>query len=142
MSKAESCNILNVYRLPSIVDNHALVPVADQVLAAGGNLSCVMDFTLSIHVDFRALRGFVRRIRCIGRLPKPILLVGLNPYCEEIVQFALSTADWDLFLELDVEMEAGVPGGNSALPAHGARFGSAGEPGARAAGPLLSPCPN
>ncbi len=85
-----------VFRLPDRVDHTILETLAALIGKQPG--THVLDFAATSHIDFRGMRAFARRVRGMGPLHRPILLAGLNPYCLEIMGFALGAGDNDLFL--------------------------------------------
>jgi hypothetical protein len=101
---------VRIFRLPAIAGAAALTTLADLLLRQCQHAVIVFDFTSTIHIDFRALRTFAARARSCEVLSGPIWLSGLSPYCEEVVRFALSVADWDLFVQMSES--ARLPRGN------------------------------
>jgi len=101
---------LQVFHLPSRVDDAVLRHVVHALgaIPTRGAYRCVLDFTGTAHVRFQDLQQFARIVRERFRPDRPILLTSLNRYCREIVRFALSAEDWDLFQETE-RMVAPVP---------------------------------
>lgn len=141
MRKIECGNGNTTFSLPGIADERALIPIADELLASGGNRAMKLDFGGTSHIDYRAFRRFVRQVRRLESLARPIVLAGLNPYCAAILKFALATNDWDLFTE--------TASGNETVASLGidAAVGIADSrpvprPGLRRINLFLEPCPN
>jgi hypothetical protein len=101
---------VRIFRLPAVAGAAALTLLADLLLRQSQHAVIVFDFTSTIHIDFRALRTFAARARSCEVLSGPIWLSGLSPYCEEVFRFALSTADWDLFVQMPESVR--LPRGN------------------------------
>ena len=101
-----------VLQLPVWVGAEALRKVMEELLAPGRRALLILDFQKTMHIQLQALQQFAAGIRQLGPLPRPIVLAGLNPYCEQILRFVLIPPDWDQFLEVTGELELTVPRGN------------------------------
>lgn len=129
-----------VVLLPGEVTWDVLRPILDEIAASARPTLWVLSFLHTQHIRFQALRRFVRRVRQLGPLPRPIVLAGLNPYCEQILQFALIPVDWDLFLEVTGDIDLVAPRGYGAA---GDTADGAGQPREDAPAFAFSrPCPN
>ena len=104
----------NVLRLPVWVGSEALRSVLEEVASPGHRALLILDFQDTKHIQLQALQQFMNRIRQLGPLPRPIILAGLNPYCEQILRFVLIPHDWDQFLEVTGDLELTGPRGNGA----------------------------
>ena len=127
------------YRLPQIVGRGSLGRIARDINRSGRQEEILLDFSCVRHIDFRAFRGFVAGLRNLADTPGPILLVGLSPYCQEILRFALRPRDWELFEELF--MEIGTPRGNG-VPGTEWMEGRSLGPWVDALAERWAPCPN
>jgi hypothetical protein len=112
MQRRERTASLRVLRLPVNLTFAALQTIMDAVAAGPSAGQWVFDFCLTRHIQFKALQELVRRLQTLGPFPRPIILAGLTPYCEEIVYFALQSRDWDLFIEVSGDGALPAPGGN------------------------------
>lgn len=140
MSRTLGKIVIRIFPLPPRVTGRALEAVAETVAAVPGDVAVVLDFRQTEHLDFRALRRFARRLRGMKSLAGPVRLVGLNPYCLQIVRFTLDVRDWDLFAQETGEAAPPAPRGNGAT-----RMPLRGRSGRIEAGPgalLWPPCPN
>ena len=110
MSVSRSVTKTHWIKLPATVDQGALDSVVAILAQAGPRVRTILDFEHSAHIDYRALRNFADRLRQLGQVMRPVVLVGLNAYCTHIVRFTLRPDDWELFGVPDgvVEPEQGV----------------------------------
>jgi hypothetical protein len=134
-----------LFSLPGIVNAGILRSVGRQIARSPEATAWVLDFSATMHIDFRAMRDFAGQLRKAGR--RDILLSGLNRYCEEIVHFALNTGDWDLFLdgESPLESQPTVPAalrGNSAASELRTGRGPRWRAWEEASDSFFPPCPN
>lgn len=104
--------VIRIFPLPRRATGEVLDTVAEQLAECGTDVAVVLDFRGTEHVDYRALRRFVHRMRSIRTLAGPVRLVGLNPYCRQIVRFALDAGDWELISQETGGMASAAPGGN------------------------------
>lgn len=131
------------FALPQVVAWDSFEAVLATLAKESGDESLELDFSKVLHLHYAALGRFAERLRGLSRGFQPIAMTGLDPYVLQIVEFALSEKDWDLFfVEMMEEPEAESPGGNRISRA-------AVLPGERTfeseTGPFLglwSPCPN
>jgi hypothetical protein len=140
MQRRGQSGSFRVLQLPVNLTRAALQTIMDALAAVPAG-QWVFDFRRTRHIQFKALQELVRRLQALGPFPRPIVLAGLTPYCEEIVYFALHSRDWDLFIEVSGEGALPAPGENGGgsecvigLP------GESGEEGVSAPFPWL--CPN
>ena len=105
----------NVFRLPIWVGPEALRSVLEELASSRGGALLILDFQDTMHIQLQALQQFMGRIRQLGPLPRPIILAGLNPYCEQILRFVLIPHDWDQFLEVTGDLDLTAPRGNGAV---------------------------
>lgn len=107
--------VIRIVPLPRKATGQVLDLIAEQLAGAGGDIAAILDFRRTEHVDYRALRRFVRRMRRTRALAGPVRMLGLNPYCLQIVRFTLDAGDWELMTQ-DIGGTAwSAPGGNGAL---------------------------
>ncbi len=90
-------NKVQRYALPARVAHGEVDELVVWLVRTGGTLAVTLDFTDTAHIDFRAVRALIARVREIHSSLPPIRMVGLNPYCEQILRYALEASDWDLF---------------------------------------------
>lgn len=135
------------FALPNELASGQVDELVVWAVQSGGTTQLTIDFQNTSHIDFRAARSFVTRIRALYPSLPPIRIVGLDPYCEQILRFALGAADWDLF-----ELVSDAGEGSEAASGLGAdaRDASVGSPASASwgggswsslAGPW-APCPN
>lgn len=130
-------NKVERFALPARLDQGKVDELVVWLVRSGGELQLTIDFTDCSHIDFRAVRMLVARVREVQASLPPIRIVGLDPYCEQILRFSLTASDWDLFEQVD---DAGDDGGaiggyvGSADSRAGAGFESLTE--------TWAPCPN
>ncbi len=100
------------FALPQVVAWEAFETVLETLAKESGEESLELDFSKVLHVQYIAMGRFAERLRKLARAIRPIALTGLDPYVLQIVEFALSEKDWDLFfVEVPEESEAEIPGG-------------------------------
>lgn len=106
---------LQFFRMPAQVDSGAWACVlsALEALPSLAGVRCVLDFTSSVHIRYPDLQRFAQTVRERLRPTRPVLLIGLSPYCGEIVRFALRAEDWDLFQEAERVVAIGRAWGNA-----------------------------
>ena len=135
-----NANRHNVLRLPVWVGSEALRSVLEEIASPGRRALLILDFQDTKHIQLQALQQFMGRIRQLGPLPRPILLAGLNPYCEQILRFALNPHDWDQFLEVTGDLDLTAPRGNGTVEDVASEWEQLGNGGFAAA--ISRPCPN
>jgi hypothetical protein len=133
---------LRVYRLPRTADRQAFDGIARELRTHSLTRLCVLDFALTKHIDYRALRQFVRGVRKLESLAQPILLAGLDCYLEVIVSFSLSAEDWGLFLVFGGDFTKTAPGGNGVAEVRRARLREETPRSVETIRSLPAPCPN
>lgn len=101
------------FSLPQIVSWDSFEAVLETLAKETGEETVELDFSRCLHLHYAAMTRFAGRLHQLSRSIQPIALSGLDPYVRQIVEFALSGRDWDLFfLEAMEETEASHPGGN------------------------------
>ena len=90
-------NKVERYALPAQLGQGDVDELVVWLVRTGADLQLTLDFTDTSHIDFRAVRSLVERVREIHASSPPIRIVGLDPYCEQILRFSLAPSDWDLF---------------------------------------------
>jgi hypothetical protein len=123
MPTTQTAAAWRIFHLPTKVEETALASVicALEETPPANSVQCVLDFSASSHVRFQDFQKFTQFFRERLRLSHPILLAGLNPYCEEILRFALRAEDWELFCRLEPVAPAGTTWGNVGRPALASR---------------------
>ena len=106
---------LQFFRMPTQVDAGAweCVVSALEALPSLAGVQCVLDFRSSSHLRYQDLQQFAQAVRERLRPSRPVLLIGLSPYCGEIVRFALRAEDWELFQEAERVVTLGRAWGNA-----------------------------
>lgn len=130
------------YALPARVGQGDVDELVVWLVRTGGGLQLTLDFTDTAHIDFRAVRLLVDRVREVHMSLPPIRIVGLDPYCEQILRFALAGTEWDLS---DAGMDEGMVGTSGGDVRSSAVPASSDEMGGTSWGSLLgswTPCPN
>lgn len=90
-------NILSVC-MPRRVDEAVLASIRRELLTSGAERAWALDFSGTVHIHYGALGDFAAWLRRVRSQLQPVLLVGLTPYCQEIVNLALRTVDWDILV--------------------------------------------
>ena len=128
-----------IFSLPAWVDWATLREVVEQMGRTHPTRGWVLDFEETRHIRFQALRQFVGLVRRLEPLPRPIVLAGLNPYCQRILQFVLIPRDWDLLFEAAGDWVLAVPRGTCASEFAAVGSGRTPEGAAYVAFSVLSP---
>lgn len=131
-------NKVERYALPARLAQGDVDELVVWLVRTGCGLQLTLDFTDTSHIDFRAVRALVERVREIHSSLPPIRIVGLDPYCEQILRYSLTPSDWDLFETVDGALtDEGIGEGANA----GASAAWSG-PSWNSVAESWSPCPN
>lgn len=99
MSREDTASPIVRYRMPRLADRIAFDWVGERISLLDHDTRVILDFEGTLHLDFRALKRFVRRRETLEGPREPITLAECSPYVGEIIRFTLSGRDWDLFIE-------------------------------------------
>lgn len=130
------------YALPARVGQGEVDELVVWLVRTAGGLQLTLDFTDTAHIDFRAVRLLVDRVREVHMSLPPIRIVGLDPYCEQILRFSLAGTEWDLS---ETGMDDGIVGASDCDVRESAAPVSSEAMGGSSWGSLLgswTPCPN
>ena len=131
-------NKVERYALPARLAQGDVDELVVWLVRTGGGLQLTLDFTDTSHIDFRAVRALVERVREIHTSLPPIRIVGLDPYCEQILRYSLTASDWDLFETVEDAVEGEGTGEGAGAGASSTWEGPSWSPLAES----WSPCPN